>query len=319
MASLTLTEPGCRVRGVDVWLGDGHQGPLPVDDPQVLQVHEAGWSTPELRATVGAAFLDHLDTHIGAAVAAGAHIVTPSTVAARQVRDRFSVPEHRLHPVHHGVDSSLFRPGLGGGAALVGQAGGRADLPYVLYVGIAHPRKNVQALRDAMVGLAHRGFGHQLVLVASPAHDRANGADLVAALGEELPGLPGRVVLVPPPSDAQLAALIAGADVLCHPSLMEGFGLPVLEAMACGTPVVVSNRGALPEVVGDAGVLVEPDAADVERGLASVLEDPARAASLSAAGRRRAVEFTWDRTAAGWLDALELASCDSRVSSRGAR
>jgi glycosyltransferase involved in cell wall biosynthesis len=177
-----------------------------------------------------------------------------------------------------------------------------------LFVGVAHPRKNIEALRGAMVGLAGRGHQHQLVLVAGPPRDRPDGEAMIAAASADLPGVPGRVVLVAPTSDAQLAAIMAGADVLCLPSLTEGFGLPVLEAMACGTPVVASNRGALPEVVGGAGVLVEPTAADVERGLVSVLEDPARAADLSAAGRRRALDLTWDRTVLGWLDALRAAS-----------
>ena len=308
LACVTIAAPqGRHRRTVDVWLGDGHQGPLPVKVPQVLQVHDAGWDTPELRSTMGDAFIAHLEARIGQAVRSGAHIVTPSRSSARQVQDRFDVSDGHIHSVPHGVDAGLFRPGLGGGAALVARAGGRADVPYVLYVGVVHPRKNLDALREAMSGLATRGFPHQLVLVAGPARDRPDGDSLIAAAAAELRSAPGRIVLVPPPSDAQLAALMAGADALCLPSLMEGFGLPVLEAMACGTPVVASNRGALPEVVADAGVLVEPKAAAVEDGLALVLSDAARAADLAAAGRSRALALTWERTAEGWLDVLRTA------------
>lgn len=312
IADVTPTVIDDRRRAlVDVWLGDGHQGPLPVSGPQVLQVHEGGWHTAELRATVAPAFVQHLEQRIRAAVAAGAHLITPSDSAAREVQEMFSVESERVHPVHHGVDASLFRPDLGGGAALVARAGGRSGVPYVLYVGVAHPRKNIGALREAMVALAGRGFEHQLVLVAGPPRDRPDGAAMVQAAARDLPGVPApsnRVVLIAPPSNAQLAAIMAGASALCLPSLTEGFGLPVLEAMACGTPVVASNRGALPEVVGEAGVLVEPTAAGVEQGLTRVLADSRLARELGSAGRQRAVQHSWERTASGWLDALRVAA-----------
>lgn len=109
------------------------------------------------------------------------------------------------------------------------------------------------------------------------------------------------------PTDQELAALMGGADAFCLPSLSEGFGLTALEALACGAPVGVSDRASLPEVVGDAGVVVEPTADGVRDGLASVLTDSAHAAKLRAAGPARAAEFTWARTARGWHAALQAA------------
>ena len=94
---------------------------------------------------------------------------------------------------------------------------------------------------------------------------------------------------------------MAGAAAFCLPSLYEGFGLTALEAMACGAPVVVSDRGSLPEVVGDAGIVTAPTAAAIAEALRRVLSEPELAARLSAAGPARAAEFTWARTAAGWL------------------
>jgi glycosyltransferase involved in cell wall biosynthesis len=91
---------------------------------------------------------------------------------------------------------------------------------------------------------------------------------------------------------------------------MEGFGLTALEAMACGIPVVVSNRGALPEVVDDAGVVIEPVAEAVENALASLVADPEMATRLSAAGRQRSLTMGWDRTAAAWLTVLEEAAAE---------
>jgi glycosyltransferase involved in cell wall biosynthesis len=100
-----------------------------------------------------------------------------------------------------------------------------------------------------------------------------------------------------------LPAIIKGADLLVYPSLYEGFGLPPLEAMACGTPVVASNTSSLPEVVGDAGVLVEPeDVASIAAGIALVLNDAKLRTQLSARGLIRAQEFTWERAAWATLE-----------------
>jgi alpha-1,3-rhamnosyl/mannosyltransferase len=109
------------------------------------------------------------------------------------------------------------------------------------------------------------------------------------------------------PSDTELAALMAGADVYCLPSLYEGFGITVLEAMACGTAVVVSDRGSLPEVVGRAGVVVTPEPEPLTAALEALLRDPERRRRLGAAAARRAAGFSWSRCAEGWLEVLLLA------------
>jgi glycosyltransferase involved in cell wall biosynthesis len=179
--------------------------------------------------------------------------------------------------------------------------------PYVLYAASLHPRKNLAAVRDALGALAAEGLAHRLVVAGGPAPDRADSSDLELAAAAELPGAPGRVIRISTPADGRLAALMAAAAAFCLPSLYEGFGLTALEAMACGAPVVVSDRGSLPEVVGAAGVITEPSTAAVTAGLRSVLLDPLLAQRLSRAGVERAREFTWQRTAAGWLAALRAA------------
>ncbi len=165
--------------------------------------------------------------------------------------------------------------------------------PYVLFVGTLEPRKNlpllVRAYRRAVVD---GGFRHALVL-AGPIGWRSE--PLIRELRE--PG-PGEIVLTGPASEAQLDALYRAADLFVYPSLYEGFGLPVLEAMARGVPVITSTASSLPEVAGDAAFTVDPRsipglAAAIER----LLADGAEAARLAEAGRARAAEFSWDRTA----------------------
>jgi glycosyltransferase involved in cell wall biosynthesis len=101
---------------------------------------------------------------------------------------------------------------------------------------------------------------------------------------------------------------MAGTDVFCLPSLFEGFGLPALESMACGAPVVVSDRGALPEVVDDAGLVVSPDPVAVSSAVRRVLTDEGLAERLRAAALARASQFSWRRTATGWLEVLKSAA-----------
>ena len=290
---------------IDVVLADGH-AELPVSAaPVVAQIHEAGWFEPGLRAVLNPDFLDAIERTTERSVRAATHVITPSESARRDVLALYGLDPGRVHAVAHGLDPA-FTPEAGGGPALVARARARdaPPAPYVLYAAILHPRKNLATLREAMARLAEQGFPHLLVVAGRPAPDGSDVIALERAAVAELPHAPGRVVFMGQPSDVQLAALMAGADAYCLPSLYEGFGLTVLEAMACGTPVVVSDRGALPEVVGEAGVVVEPESCAVAAALAMLLPDPQRARRLGAAGAERAARFTWERTADGWLQVL---------------
>jgi glycosyltransferase involved in cell wall biosynthesis len=300
----SLTERRLRGRRVDVWIANGADGVIPTRKPVVIHVHDAGWGTPELRATIDLLFLQALERGISQALGQAAAVITPSEAARQQVIDEFGAAPARIHVVHHGVDLERFKPGLRGGAGIVRVSGG-SDHPYVLCVATLHPRKNLPALREAMRRLNRAGLPHQLVLVTSPAPDREDSTELehaaFAALGDGSPA----VVRIDRPCDGSLAALMAGAAAFCLPSLSEGFGMPVLEALACGAPVVVSDRGALPEVVGDAGLVVPPTPDGLERGLSTLLCDQELSRSLAAAARSRADHFTWERAVNGWLAVIE--------------
>jgi glycosyltransferase involved in cell wall biosynthesis len=297
LAELRRTErvvalPGRRRRGVDVVLASGHDDlPATGGAPLVVQVHEAGWFEPALRATLDPAFLTHIVPRTERAVKTAAAVITPSHAAAQDIIAAYGVAPDRVHAVHHGIDAG-FVPGLVGGAQLVGCA------HYVLYAATLHPRKNLVVLRAALDRLADEGLPNVLAVAGHPAADREDSGPLEAALAGE------RVVRIAETTDVQLAALMAGAEAVCLPSLYEGFGLTALEALACAAPLVVSDRGALPEIVGDAAVVVEPTVAGVAGGLRRVLGDAELAARLRAAGPRRARQFSWERTAAGWLTVL---------------
>ena len=159
--------------------------------------------------------------------------------------------------------------------------------PYVLWIGTIEPRKNLPRLIEAFRKLDTE---IDLALVGPEGWNE----DLQGLIK----GLEGRVRVPGFVPHSELGALYAGAEVFCFPSLLEGFGFPVLEAMTQGTPVVTSAGTSTEEIAGDAGVLVDPlDVGSIAEGLRSVLEDGALAARLGEAGRARAATYTWARTA----------------------
>ena len=170
----------------------------------------------------------------------------------------------------------------------------RLDRPYVLFTGTFEPRKNLPRLLQAFRSLDRDDV--DLVLVG-PEGWNEDVAESLRALGPRAHSL-GFV------STTERNALMAGAAVFCYPSISEGFGLPVLEAMAQGAPVVTSSTTSTHEVVGDAGLTVDPsDTAAIAAAITQLLDDRAAAEALGRAGRARSATFTWERAAAGYLAA----------------
>jgi glycosyltransferase involved in cell wall biosynthesis len=300
--------PGAGAKA-DVVLANGHDE-LPVTDlPLVVQVHEAGWFEPELRARISPEFLAHIEPRTERAVVRAAAVITPSQAARQGLLDSYGVAPDRVHAIHHGVDRCFAAAPAGSrGRLIVGRALGGREARYVLYAATLHPRKNLAALRAAFAQIAAAGFPHVLAIAGQPAPDRPATGELERAAAAEIPGAPGRVVRLGAPSDEQLAALMAGADAFCLPSLYEGFGLTALEAMACGAPVIVSDRGALPEVVDGGGIVVEPSPGAIASALELVLSGGAPVTELRRRARTRARGFTWERTASRWLAVLRAAA-----------
>jgi glycosyltransferase involved in cell wall biosynthesis len=224
-------------------------------------------------------------------------VITGSQAAAAELAAHTDLPAERLRVVPYGVDRAEVVPEqLAAVRGRYGLSGG----PYVLWVGSREPRKGVGILVTAMArllaGRATPG-GTALVLAGYAGWQSRSliAPGDVVQLGPALRRL-GRV----PASDLQ--ALYAGATVFAFPSRHEGFGLPVLEAMAAGAPVVASDIPSLSEVTGGAAVLVGPgDVGAWVAALESLLEDQSRRAELAEAGRRRAREFSWEAMASATL------------------
>jgi alpha-1,3-rhamnosyl/mannosyltransferase len=178
----------------------------------------------------------------------------------------------------------------------------RLARPYVLAVGTLEPRKNLPRLIEAFAALPPDVRDrHELVLVGALGWETD---ETLAAIGRHR----DRVRALGHVPDEELPALYRGAALFAYPSLYEGFGLPVLEAMAAGTPVLTSNVSSMPEVGGDAAVYCDPrDTASIREGLLSVLSDEHAGGALAEAGRRRAQEFSWDRHAREMLALIERA------------
>ena len=181
--------------------------------------------------------------------------------------------------------------------AAVNNGGPASGAPYALMLGTLEPRKNLPLALDAISILRRRGIDLRLVLAGG----RSNLIDLPAMLGERGLGSP-EVVCTGYIDDNRVASLMAGARMLVFPSLYEGFGMPLLEAMQSGVPVVAARAGASPETVGDAGLLVDPtDAEAFADAMAQLVFDDELRTTLVKAGKSRAAEFTWERAAAACL------------------
>ncbi|HEX7443043.1 MAG TPA: glycosyltransferase family 1 protein, partial [Acidimicrobiales bacterium] len=175
----------------------------------------------------------------------------------------------------------------------------RLERPYILWTGTIEPRKNLPALLEAFRHLDRHGVD---LVLAGP---RGWNEDLDRHLGAAI----GRVRVLGFVPERELRALYAGATVFCLPSLREGFGLPVLEAMAQGAPVVTSSGTATGEAAGEAAILVDPrDVVALADALASVLDDPALAGRLTVASRARAAAMPWSRTAGLLVEAFAEAA-----------
>jgi glycosyltransferase involved in cell wall biosynthesis len=227
-----------------------------------------------------------------------AQVIAVSEYTKLELEQQFPFLSGRVSVVYSGLDPIFLK-------ALAGIEHRSGERPYILFVGSIEPRKNLPRLIRAFErAMTSTGLPHELVLCGpwgwryqpvtealrrSPMRDRIRHVGYVPA--SELPGL------------------YAGADLLAYPSLDEGFGFPIIEAMSMGTPVITSDRAAPPEVAAGAAITAPPrDVNAIAAGIERVLTDRDLANDLSDRGRARAAEFTWERAAAGTFEVYRRAA-----------
>lgn len=237
-------------------------------------------------------------------VCGGDCVLTSSESTRAELCERGVAPPERVFVAPLGVDPRTFHPCADGERLrAVRERYGIPDGPYLLSVNTPDPRKNVRHAVRAFARVAREPGMRDLALVLVGHADPGAPPDPV-----EAEGLRGRVVRTGYVDDEELAPLYAGAAAFVYPSLHEGFGLTPLEAMRCGAPVVASNTSCFPEVVGDAGILLDPADGD---GLSQAILDLCRDAELRARMRERslarAARFSWERCTRAVLDAYRAA------------
>ncbi|HEX6463669.1 MAG TPA: glycosyltransferase family 1 protein [Vicinamibacterales bacterium] len=299
-ASLPLAVKGA---GLSVFHAPAYQAPLWGVHPLVLTIHDVSYARhPEWHPYRN----DPFRRAFYRQSARGAdRIITDSEFSRSEITAAYGSPLERVSVVPLAA-SPIFTPGACAAGALP------ADVrqPYALHVGDLHARRNLKTALAAVLAVRRlrelESSGHQGIdapILVCAGIDRG----VAASLRDEATRAtdPDALVLTGPLEDAALLNLYRGASMLLYPSRYEGFGLPVLEAMQCGIPVVAARATSIPELTGNAAVLLGPE--DVEawsQAIVEILEDATRRTTMSEAGIRRAAEFSWTRTAAETLAIL---------------
>ena len=280
--------------GADVIHAPHYSMPLRPGRPTVVTVHDLTFFTePELHSPVTAVFLK---SAIRTSVRRAARLIVPSKATRDELVRVLSADPTRIDVAYHGVDHTLFRRPE---PAEVGRVSDRLGLhgkPYVAFLGALDSRKNVPALISGWAGAVAD-------IDDPPALVLAGGGGWSDEVDAAVAGLPPHLRLVRPGylRFSDLPGFLGGAVVAAFPSRGEGFGLPVLEAMACGAPVLTTHCSSLPEVGGDAVAYTEADAGAIRIALRALIDDAGRREALGAAGYARSQEFSWAASAEAHL------------------
>ena len=280
--------------GADVLHVPHYTMPLRPGVPVVVTIHDLTFFTdPDAHSPVSATFYK---SAIRTSVRRATRLLVPSKATRDELVRVLGADPTRIDVAYHGVDHSLFHRPSPEQTRQVSDRLGLHGKQYVAYLGGLEPRKNVPALIAGWAGAVTD-------LPDPPALVLAGGSGWSDEVDDVVAQVPAHLRLVRPGylRFSDLPGYLGGALVVAYPSRGEGFGLPVLEAMACGAPVLTTHRTSLPEVGGDAVAYTEPDADSIQAGLRALLDDPVRREALGTAGHARALEFTWAASAEAHL------------------
>jgi glycosyltransferase involved in cell wall biosynthesis len=287
---------GRAARHVDLLFCPSYAAPLAYRGAFVLTVHDALTTLMPLPADRRERLRHHATKR---SARRALHVLTGSESSRRDICDVYGVPPTRVTVTPYGCGAEFFVPPTPARVVDVRGLYALAGVPFFLFVGKHARRRNLRVLIDAFAAArARSGAPHALVLV---------GAGPFEPVGEDFVRVTGYV------SEADLHALYHEAEAFVYPSSYEGFGLPVLEAMAAGTPVLTARNSSLVEVAGDAAVFVdEPRLDALEEALTGLLTDAGLRERLAVRGKERARQFPWSRTAAQTMTTLASASSTAR-------
>jgi glycosyltransferase involved in cell wall biosynthesis len=283
----------------DVLLSTCNVRPLLLRGPSVVVLHHVQYLFyPDLYTRLRRAYLR---TFIKESLRRADAIIAVSEWERDQILAQFDVDPSRVFTVYHGISNLVRRSPRFEGDQLTPPS----RRPYVVFVSILYRHKNHSRLIEAFAEVVHdQGIPHDLVIAGGEANVTVSELKEAARRC----GVAHRVQFLGAVHHEKVPNLVAGADVVAYPSLMETFGHPILEALALGRCVLTSNCGAMAEVAGGAARLVDPtDSADIAAGLADLITNHPLRERLAREGPQRAGEFTWDRCAEGTLRALRYA------------
>ena len=290
----------------DVLFVPSHVLPLVHPRRSVVTVHDLGYHYYPQAHTLFQNLYLRWSTRFNARNAS--RVLADSEATRRDLVHYYRVPETKIAVVYPGRDETLA-PVTDAGALVEVRARYGIPGPYLLYVGTLHPRKGLGFLINAFAANVFSPQAPSSNLHLVLAGQKGWLYDDLFAQVKRL-NLAGRVIFPGYVPDADLPALLSGALAFVFPSLYEGFGFPVLEAMACGTPVVCSDSSSLPEVAGDAALRVDPrDTEDLAEALARIVSDEDLRRELVERGFRQAARFSWRRCAEEVLSVLEMVGC----------
>ena len=294
-------------RNADVYLQSAHEPTPFVSGPRhVVLVHDVAFMRPGAERFFDPPTRAYLDHWTATNVHRADRVIAWSEWVRDEVVRIYGLNPERVDVAPPGVDCARFTPSTDQPVvdATLRRLG--VDEPYVLFLGTLQPRKNLGTLVRAYAVARQRGMAHALVLAGGRGWRYADVAAELNGAADQGVYQTGAV----DPNDLPL--LLAGASALVSVALDEGFGIPVLEAMASGVPVVAANQGGLASAVGDAGIRVDPmDADAIASALVRVTSDKPLRNDLRARGRARASEFTWERAARRAWQTLERACASS--------